>query len=56
MNISNLVPATIAPLIGAGIINAFGEDSPAGYTTLYLVAALSTLVSAVLIRKIKSVR
>jgi MFS family permease len=56
MNVSNLVPGTLAPLIGAGIINAFGEDSPAGYTTLYLVGALLTLVSAVLIRKIKSVR
>jgi MFS family permease len=56
MNISNLVPATIAPLIGAGIINAFGEDSPGGYTALYLIAALSTLASAVLVQKIKTVR
>ena len=55
MSISNLVPGTVGPLVGAGLINAFGQDSATGYTVLFGVAAGLTLLSAMLVQRIQSV-
>lgn len=46
----------VAPTIGAVIVGIFGANLVAGYSTLYLVAAVLTLLGTVLILPIKSVR
>lgn len=46
----------IAPTIGSVIVSLFAANVVAGYSTLYLVAAVLTLLGAVLVLPIKSVR
>jgi hypothetical protein len=46
----------IAPTIGAVIISIFATNVVAGYSALYLVAAVLTLLGTILVLPIKSVR
>jgi MFS family permease len=50
INIANAAPQVIAPLIAAVLVTSLG-----GYPTLYIVTAIVTAVSGILVRKIKSV-
>jgi MFS family permease len=51
INIANMLPQSLAPLIAAFIITQFHS-----YTVLFTVAALVTLLSGIVIQPIKSVR
>jgi len=51
INIANSAPQVIAPVIAAPIVTSLG-----GYPVLYIVTAVITLIGAVLVRPIKSVR
>lgn len=51
INIANSAPQVLAPVIAAPIVTSVG-----GYTSLYLVTAVITLLSAVLVTRIRSVR
>ena len=50
INIANAAPQVLAPVIAAPIVT-----STLGYTGLYVLTAIVTLLSAVLVRNIKSV-
>lgn len=50
INIANSAPQVLAPVIAAPIVTGAG-----GYTTLYLLTAAITLLSAVLVTRIRSV-
>ena len=50
INIANSAPQVLAPVIAAPIVT-----SVAGYTGLYLLTAVITLLSAVLVTRIRSV-
>jgi MFS family permease len=56
INIANTLPQSVAPAIGAALINFFGAASPIGYTALFLSGALAALSAALLVRSIRSVR
>jgi hypothetical protein len=45
-----------APTIGAVVISIFATHVVAGYSTLYILSAVLTLLSAVLVLLIKGVR
>jgi MFS family permease len=50
INIANSAPQVLAPVIAAPIVTGV-----AGYTGLYLITAVITLLSAVLVTRIRSV-
>ena len=50
INIANAAPQVLAPVIAAPIVTG-----ATGYTGLYLLTAVITLLSAVLVTRIKSV-
>jgi MFS family permease len=50
INIANSAPQVLAPVIAAPIVTGAG-----GYTTLYVLTAVITLASAVLVTRIRSV-
>jgi MFS family permease len=56
INIANTLPPTVAPIIGAIIINTFGAANFGAYVVLFITGAVITLLGAVLVRPIKSVR
>jgi MFS family permease len=56
INIANSLPPTIAPIIGAIIINSLGVTNFGAYVVLFITGAILTLLGAVLVRPIKSVR
>jgi MFS family permease len=56
INIASTLPQTIAPTIGALLINFFGTTSGTGYTILFCLGATAALASAAMVHSIKSVR
>jgi MFS family permease len=56
INIANTLPQSVAPAIGAALINFYGTTSGTGYTTLFCLGALAALGAAALVHSIKSVR